>query len=331
MSCASAKSCGRSLKKGFTLVELLVVIAIIGVLIALLLPAVQAAREAARKIQCANNLRQVSLAMQNYHTAFNRFPGGNDGTGKEMHKKAPNFFTQLLPYMEAANIQAQIDLSKSYLDPPNDVLLRIEVPFFQCPSDDTENRIDPVLLADEGEEYLTSNYNAIQGPKRDRYAGDSNNEEDVANKSDHRGGYSKLGIIFPGSKVAVRHITDGTTNTLAFGERVYHLRAWLRGTNEDGSATANSKNMEWPINTRETDALYYEPNNSGSTLKFNDLPFGSRHPGGAHFARADGSVGFISEDIPLSNLRNLSTISGGEQEETEEPDYDTGGGITQPR
>lgn len=292
----------------FTLVELLVVIAIIGVLVALLLPAVQAAREAARRMTCANNLRQISLALQNYHAAMKEFPGGNIGAGS-MHRRAPNFFTRMLPYMEGANLQDQLDYTKAYDVPPNDVLLTIEVPMFSCPSMPPDERIDQFVFDSTGVELVASNYNAIQGPLWDF---DPSTEEFIGGKGHRCGGYSKQGIIFPGSKVAMRHITDGTSNTFAFGERTYHLRAWLRGTDEQLSCSANSKNIQYAINTRPTTSLYYVPNGSGS-VDFNNLFFASFHPGGAHFAKADGSVDFQSEEIPKCTLQNLSTISGSEQ------------------
>lgn len=301
---------------GFTLVELLVVIAIIGVLVALLLPAVQAAREAARRMSCANNLRQISLALQNYHGAFKQFPGANDGTGK-IHSKAPNFFTRLLPYMEGANLQDQLDYSKAYDTAPNDVLLTIEVPMFSCPSVSEDERIDQFRLDRDGLQLVASNYNGIHGPLRD-YDPDTNDY--VGSKGTRCGGYSKQGIIYPGSEVAMRHITDGSSNTIALGERIYHLRAWLRGSDAGGGGvcTANSKNVQYPINTRHSNTLYYDYGGS-SPVPFNNLFFASNHPGGAHFAKADGSVDFQSEEIPLYILRNLSTVSGGEQDDSPEP------------
>ena len=130
----------KATRLGFTLVELLVVIAIIGVLVALLLPAVQAAREAARRMSCSNNLRQLSLAMQNHHTALGRFPGESTGSVNG----GPGFWGRVLPYIEGANIETQVDYSRGFLEPPNRALLEIPLPMFACPSFAEEERIDPI-------------------------------------------------------------------------------------------------------------------------------------------------------------------------------------------
>ena len=302
----------KSQEPGFTLVELLVVIAIIGVLVALLLPAVQAAREAARRMSCANNLRQISLALQNYHAAMKQFPGGNNASGgNNSANKGPNFFSRMLPYMEGTSIESQVDYSKRYNEVPNLQLLQLEVPMFACPSVSDEERYDKLAYDQDGETWIASNYNVVQGPK---WILDEDNPSDsVGDQSGFCGGYSKLGVIYPGSEVSMRHITDGTSNTFALGERTYHLRAWLRGTNKGGGGicTANSKNVQYPINTRDSATLFYDTTGS-STVQFNDLFFASFHPGGAHFAKADGSVDFQLESMPKNVLQNLSTINGGE-------------------
>ena len=121
---------GRS-RSGFTLIELLVVIAIIAVLIALLLPAVQAAREAARRAQCTNNLKQIGLAMHDYHTAHNAFPPAYtvDANGRPLH----SWRTLILPYLEQDPLYQRIDLSKPWNDPANARALETDLPVFSCP------------------------------------------------------------------------------------------------------------------------------------------------------------------------------------------------------
>ena len=120
----------RRTRRGFTLIELLVVIAIIAILIALLLPAVQQAREAARRTQCKNNLKQLGLALHNYHDVHRCFPFGHEGTTKSF-----SAFSMLLPYLEQANVYNQIDFNVPISHANNAGPLLIELPALRCPSD----------------------------------------------------------------------------------------------------------------------------------------------------------------------------------------------------
>ena len=120
------------------------------------------------------------------------------------------------------------------------------------------------------------------------------------------------GPFYPWSSTRIRDIQDGSSNTLAVGERLYELRVWTRGACDAGHiCVASAKNVVWPINS-DPDVVCYNDCPAGRTCLFNDLCFGSRHPGGAHFAFADGSVHFVSETINFETYEHLATIAGGE-------------------
>ena len=293
---------------GFTLVELLVVIAIIGILIALLLPAVQAAREAARRIQCVNNEKQFGLGMHNYLSANGTLPPGSrwgrDAAGNDLDSVMGfSVHTFLLPYLEQGGIFDNLDFTTTVYGDVNEEM-GDEIPdVFLCPSDG-QQPTDPYSAADH--KYFTSNYNGVMGAGLDA--------AHIESKTDGLcGDYYTDGVFYPFSNVAVRDISDGTSNTLAIGERVYQLRYWLKGSlwKTGGSMVCHyhSKNIRWPINSEPHDFEYLNP--GGGTCLFNDLFFGSRHPGGANFAFADGSVHFIEDEIDMQTLQRMAVIADG--------------------
>ncbi|MCO6047117.1 DUF1559 domain-containing protein [Aeoliella sp. ICT_H6.2] len=293
-------------ERGFTLVELLVVIAIIGILVALLLPAVQAARESARRAQCTNKLKQLGLAVQNYISNHSgALPPGSPGQGRH------GAFTYLLPYLEQQALFDRIDLDRttyqSYSDP-----MRMEiVPGLVCPNYPEE----PVLRrpGSPNSEGALSTYQGTGGafviPRQPR-------------ESSPRFGDLPLNGVFGwgdgGRKL--REVVDGTSNTLLFGEFVHVDR--LPGAYSDLPGNIRPW-MAIPTLSSPDDKVSYQfkvaaftPNTpvdrEADETPFNHLPFTSLHPGGTNFAVLDGSVQFIVDDINLDVFQAACTVDGGE-------------------
>ncbi len=334
---SSAVSHPRVQRSGFTLVELLVVIAIIGILVALLLPAVQAAREAARRMSCSNNLKNIVLAAHNYHDSFGAFCASAElatesSTGVGMHIK-------LLPYLEEGVLGDLVDqaLKKSANKSVGEVeaalsaaLLNGDITVYWCPSRDDAEQEDYTAA---GRALVT--YFGVTGGARN---GNFYNLEDS-----HCGDVFNDGVFYPFEQVSMKKITDGTSQTLAIGERVYQLRSFFTGAFYSGgkpySPTTTkvcsyaAKNMKWGITTPAASGYYVQevetPAGAPKTVLFNDLYWGSEHPSGCHFAYADGSVHFLNSDMSVTVLRSMATRNGGEsnlEEAFVEPTTGGGGG-----
>ena len=291
---------------GFTLIELLVVIAIIAILIALLLPAVQQAREAARRSSCKNNLKQIGLALHNYHDTHKTFPPGwvawldcpspiNDSyrTGGDQYA----WSMLILPYMDEAAIYNLQDFAAGNIVcsgsnpeltgssgpmPAPTVANGLATPIdtFMCPSD-----ISPTIRTGQGwsDGYPKSNYLGNYG----RVA-----------RSPHGFSISEnTGIFRCDSKVQIRDIIDGTSNTIMVGE-VSGEGAVLGNHRGPGAWAGVTENKAVHVVTRHCDATVGGNINTSSPLDNNARDgFGSYHEGGAHFLLCDGSVRFISENI----------------------------------
>lgn len=300
-------ACPGPYRIGFTLVELLVVIAIIGVLVALLLPAVQAAREAARRTQCKNSLKQIALALQNYHDTAKSFP-----VGIVHENPAPpsvtnsylgnwNWSALLLPFVEQTAIYDQsgvlkTDLATALDDATKLAAMQTAVSVFLCPS-----TISPAINEERELESASGNFYALATSD---YIGVNSSSE----LRRYRGEPGKFanGIFNIEKGTRIREITDGTSNTLILGERswettlsgnegyvlgraaVAYGNRGVRDASEIGLADSMGCGMY---------AMNYSSPNPTKSNSFARRGFSSRHPGGANFAFADGSVDFISEDI----------------------------------
>ncbi|TWT86142.1 Fimbrial protein precursor [Pseudobythopirellula maris] len=311
--------------QGFTLVELLVVIAIIGVLVALLLPAVQAARESARRAECTNNLKQMGLAVQTHHDTYGYFPEGRNALGP----MGVAWSYRLLPYMELQNIYDAYDDNYRVDAEENAVAMRTPIGVYTCPSrrpasadrnfdnDDAEPLVEGVAVAGD--------YAANAGFEEDTNMEDS---EFFEGKLDH----TQVGPIFSGSRIKGRQVTDGLSKTLAIGERhIPPLDAddGRLGHFKQGDTCFLAADNIMAILRGTEDGLAVTPWDDD-----NDM-FGSLHPGVAQFVFLDGHTQTLStnnsaraiglnpngaEDIgdggvfpeEWSWLGAMSTIAGGE-------------------
>jgi len=290
--------------KGFTLVELLVVIAIIGVLVALLLPAVQQAREAARRMQCSNNLKQIGLGLHNYHDTYNTFPAAARARGNGLP-----WLVAILPFIEQQNVHDSFNHNAASWQANNAVAFQGKQNTYLCPSG-THNGSTHTGERVNGEPIWTSHYYGIMGPEGQKQDG-SFYTFDV-NPAGH-GGFGRDGVLGLEEKsrtAGFRDIIDGTSNTLFVGENSWFrnkesYRAWHRGGQVDGSGNpvnhmGGAKNVKFAIN-----AVPY----NGST-GWHDCSFGSQHPGGAQFLKCDGSVKFLTENLDMVIYKAAASRNG---------------------
>lgn len=298
---------------GFTLIELLVVIAIIAVLIALLLPAVQQAREAARRSQCKNNMKQLGLALHNYHDTANSFPislyGGYGDTanvgGYTQTSRSWGWPVRLLPYLDQAPLYMVCNPGSNTILASGQ--MATVVPVFVCPSDPTGSReVENTVYITGSLVCAVSNYKGVMGSDWD-WGAYTNNVTGPPDAYCVNNGL--LYTLDYRDYKKISRITDGASNTMAVGETVCNRNFATDGGNGPGN--------NW-MNAATTCASAAVPMNSFTSNSTTSVPwdqrvsFGSAHVGGAHFLMGDGAVRFLSTNISLVTYRALATTSGGE-------------------
>jgi len=303
----------RRVRTAFTLVELLVVIAIIGILIALLLPAVQAAREAARRSQCTNNLKQIGLAMHNYHDAIKCFPSGfirQIGALDNEGHWAWNAL--LLPYVEQAPLRDQlrvgtVPVSTDMVTPALLKAMQTPIQAFICPSAAGQ----PIIHVEAGRMIQPASSTANVGLAVTNYIA-CNSSYGLKNDPGTDPTNYAVGVFYRHSNVGFRDLTDGSSNVILVGERAYrydNLDAFagamfaardFNGTGPAISSDGSASNQGLIAIFGGGAAVINAVPNSGQ----NRIAFSSQHPGGALFGFGDGTVRFLSETIDA----NTATI-----------------------
>jgi len=304
-------------RRAFTLIELLVVIAIIAVLIALLLPAVQQAREAARMTQCRNNLKQLGLAFHNYHDVNRMLPSGGY---PQSYAYLIGWAARIFPYIDEANRLNAIEAIT-----PN-ALMKVNpyrsdpyganpaftnpVKTLSCPSSELGEHSPDIPPVSGSSSAHTSAHGALH------YRGNGGSYDLLESGTDASKRYSKSGVIYPSSNTRFGDITDGTSNTFLLGELSSSqgfsatakkgwggIHSWVWGYYWYGVGqclTLDNKMVRFPIG-------------SSSGFTNNDTPYRSAHAGrGANFLFVDGSVRFMNPSMDLNTLKRISTRSGGE-------------------
>lgn len=292
-------------RRAFTLVELLVVIAIIGVLVALLLPAVQAAREAARRAQCSNNLKQMGIGLHNYHDTYLVFPFGWSDRGQGWH-------ACLLPFIEQQPLYNTLQWAEANNwdidNTPNELACSTKIKIFRCPSAAIPEFVDNQSIAKR----VPSCYRGVASSTAD------SDDPGTSTAGRHLELTDLEGIFYGNSEIKFKNITDGTSNTFMVGECYWEtfsqdgnqMDFWYIGSPQidpwPGSATEYSEfvaSTGVPMNARTV---------AGASGYVKELSFTSFHPVGAMFTFADGSVRFITYSIERPTYQGLGSRDGGE-------------------
>jgi prepilin-type N-terminal cleavage/methylation domain-containing protein/prepilin-type processing-associated H-X9-DG protein len=335
-------------RAGFTLIELLVVIAIIGVLVSIVLPAIQRVREAANRTKCQSNLREIGIALHNYHVIHNQFPPGYVDGNTNPNSTPDNdvgpgwgWCSYLLPYVERDDLFQQIDFNTGVGLGSNAAVCQTPIPLFQCPSDPNQQNFN-VWMTDSSGNWFLSNINVAHA----NYVGCNGWEECFngagGNPQDMNGtgpgsdgllgpsGAAGQGVFFRNSATRIENITDGLSNTIMVGERSSNhapstwcgavtggrVPAWMATTPPSGpGSTPPSPAFD---NADYNEALVLSHCNqthlpSADNPFYDPDTFYSMHMGrGANFLFCDGSVHWLSSTIDPLVYQALSTIAGGD-------------------
>lgn len=287
-----------SRRRGLSLVELLVVIAIIAILLSLLLPAVQAARESARRVDCGNRLRQMSLGLLQYHNTKQHFPPAIHSQSRLM------WSGYLLPYIEQGNLYSKIDVNLTWNQGANAQVCSTFLSIFRCPSSTAPD----TMTAQGIENRVPCDYLVCASGTDTRESG----------PGILAGGSHSDGSFYVDSRTRIASIRDGTSNTIAVGDSFFQfeeldldhtgypqfLDRWCVGTLEGlGNEVSEAMGSTGvALNSHKLDVFIDE----------RELAFGSQHPGGAQVALVDGAIRFFGEDVDRTVWSALGTRNGGE-------------------
>jgi prepilin-type N-terminal cleavage/methylation domain-containing protein len=322
-------------RRGFTLVELLVVIAIIGILVALLLPAIQAAREAARRTECSNHLKQIGIALQNYHDTYRTYPLGSFNLRVAWPSNGSNWRAEILQFIEEGSVYEQLSFTatshfmaggaaggNALLD--NEVLRNLVIKTYQCPSSVLDE------IGGLNNTYaMNAHYVGNQGCARPVPGGDPN----MGTKDCGHGWSCNNGVLVPNECFKMKDVLDGTSNTLLVAEQsstVSVLR--INATSNYYGAWYGSRH-DRPMNSPAgcgdlwqtgTSCLRYAINSykdapdaasvphQARLMYRNNLLFNSEHPGGVMIVLCDGSVRFVNDSVDFTNFKRVACRWDGE-------------------
>ncbi len=303
-------------KRGFTLIELLVVIAIIAILVALLLPAVQQAREAARRTQCKNNMKQIGLALHNYHDQFKLFPSSSmspPGKGVWNYPGTSNFdpniklhswASLILPAMDGANLYNSINYNVSALDPLNWNAAAQVLPVYKCPSF-SGSPFSP-------HKHYVTKVGSTTFALRNYVAMGATTVLGLSSSA------ASNGVMAPLSRTSFSDIIDGSSSTILLAEtKDENSAVWIDGTS--ASVAARWFALVPPTYSGNTVAINYKPyfdytaidSSEAGSIKQTWGP-SSNHTGGAHHLMGDGSVHFLSQNLSVATYDALVSRNGGE-------------------
>jgi len=317
-----------------TLIELLVVLGIIGLLLALTLPAVQSAREAAQRVQCANNLKQIALAMHNYQDAMNCFPPEDIGQGHPNRWAGTwwNWEAFILPHVEQVPLYNSINFQCGNADSSNTSVFRSLVDGYLCPSDDSNHLFVDLWWCNSEDfgrmttgaptNYVTSWGDMKTGGMFDSSSGEPGTIPSWGCNAKFRGMFGNCSF---GAATSTRHNLDGTSQTFLVGENSPNMNGALAWANGNATFASTVIPLNWPTNLKDGQSDSHGDDCSASMSVLNspanmhcfrnqtyNYGFKSMHPGGANFALVDGSVKHVKQTIDLRVYNALATRAGGE-------------------